>query len=94
VTRGSGQVVVDTIRDPRFDLSLPGAEDVTARSGRVVSATLELSGSGDYVADTFHRVDARTRLLGVGIARVRVSGQLQADENGSGNLRVACGPWI
>ena len=94
VTRGSGQVVVDTLRDQSFGLSMPGAEDVTARSGRVVSGTLELSGSGDYVADTFHRVDARARLLGVGIARVGVLGQLQADENGPGILRVACGPRV
>ena len=94
VTRGSGQVIVYTIRDQSLDLSLPGAEDVTARSGRVVRQTMERSGSGDYVADTLHSDDARVRLLGSGNARVRVSGQLRTDVNGSGSLHAAGSPWI
>jgi hypothetical protein len=83
---GAGTTSISGLHGGDVDLTCAGAGTLTA-SGRVHDLTIELDGAGKI--DTLG-VDARDVVVtnnGVGLARVRASGSLDASINGVGEIR-------
>jgi len=85
---GSGSLRVEGLEGERFDASLSGSGELSAR-GKVARCSLSLTGSGELSCRDLEAQEAQVSLAGSGRVHVRASAQLSASISGSGDVRYS-----
>ena len=91
--KGSGRVVLEQLTADKFEAKISGSGKIKV-VGDVEIQSINLSGSGDYNADTLISDFADIRVSGSGHARVSVSDELTVNISGSGVVSYAGYPDI
>lgn len=84
---GTGDVTLEGIDQPRLEINVAGASDVTA-TGRTGKLEYNLMGSGDSKFQGLQAEDAELNIFGSGDTDVAVTGRLEINVFGSGDVRL------
>ena len=89
---GSGDIDFEIVAES-IETNVSGLGDINL-SGKVDSHKIQISGSGKYNAEELESKDCDVELTGLGSATVNVSGNLEIDINGVGNVYYTGDPHI
>jgi hypothetical protein len=90
---GAGEADLSKVNNDRMDITLTGAGSLTA-SGETKEADITLSGAGSVDAKNLHAVNAKVNSTGVGSVEIYVTGQLDANASGIGEINYYGNPKI
>jgi len=88
---GSGKLQIEGLAGERFEASLSGSGDFSAR-GRAEHASLSLTGSGELDCRELVAQEAQVSLSGSGDVRVHVRSRLSVSLSGAGDVRYSGEP--
>jgi hypothetical protein len=90
---GGGSVAIDALRVDTLDASVSGTGDVVV-AGEAASASLSLSGTGDFDGSGLVIGELVIEVTGTGDAVVNVTGTVEADVSGAATLEVSGGAEV
>lgn len=82
---GSGDITIDGLSSPSFEISVQGSGDVAA-AGEVDRLEVRIMGSGDVELFALRAREAKVSIAGSGDAELEVSEALDATIQGSGDI--------
>src|SRR5258706_106017 len=88
---GSGALRIEGLKGQRFEASLSGSGDLSAR-GQTERAPLSLTGSGELDCRELVAEEAQVSLAGSGDVRVHARARLSVSVSGSGDVRYSGAP--
>jgi hypothetical protein len=88
---GSGALKIEGLKGERFEASLSGSGDLSAR-GEAQRASLSLTGSGELDCRELVAQEAQVSLAGSGDVRVQARARLSVSLSGSGDVRYSGTP--
>lgn len=90
---GSGEGLFRNISFDHLDLEVDGSGSFEV-SGRADRQTVDIAGSGDFLADSLAGRSVRIRIAGSGNARVQAADSLDVRIGGSGDVRYTGNPVV
>jgi hypothetical protein len=91
---GSGAITLNQLTANRLEANLNGLGGLTVNSGKVTEQAVILAGAGAYQAGNMESETASISLTGLGSATVWVTGSLDAELTGAGNLEYYGNPQV
>lgn len=88
---GAGKVNLSGVRGEKLELSIDGAANLTA-SGSIAKLEADINGAGDMTLSGLIATDAELSVNGAGKITAQVTGTLEAEVNGLGNIRYSGNP--
>jgi len=90
---GPGNVELHDLQQPGFKLTLNGPGNVEA-SGKVETLAVDASGAGNLDLESLEATNAQVHVAGIGNVDLSVTGTLEADISGAGNLALHRKPQV
>ncbi len=88
---GAGKVNLSGVQGEKLELSIDGAANLTA-SGSIAKLEADINGAGDMELAGLVATDAELSVNGAGKITAQVTGSLEAEVNGVGNIRYSGNP--
>jgi hypothetical protein len=88
---GAGKVNLNGVKGEKLELSIDGAANLTA-SGTITKLEADINGAGDMALAGLIATDAELTVNGAGKIAAQVTGTLEAEVNGVGNIRYSGNP--
>lgn len=90
---GSGNLSIAHLTADELVVRLSGSGSMKV-AGTVLRQSVDISGAADYLGGALQCRDAQARISGAGHIALRVSGRLEADISGSGEIRYLGSPVV
>ena len=91
--RGPGDITLIDVQQKQLKLNLAGAANVEG-SGKVDMLDVNASGAGNLDFERLAATDGKINIAGIGNADLRVSGKLDANISGAGNVTLHTKPQM